>query len=661
MAPSLTPGADKIDPALRALMDEPRVKNIGPGIIGPLGPGGLTVDPPIPVALFAAPEADASSLEQAIATAGGIVTNSADKVILARLQAPQIERLASANSVYYIAPQPMVYPLQDVSSASLDTVRSAEAKALHQAGLTGKNVKVGVLDFGFQNYSKLVAGGRMPKPKTAKAWNKENNFELGPAHGTACAQIIHAMAPDAELYLAAMGGDASSLDQFANAAQWLANQGVQIISFSGGTHEGPHNGNALMDRIVDRLVTRYGVLWINAAGNEGRSHWVGDTVDRNHDGWIDIRPGSPYLLLRPETNMLSLLVTWDDWGADPQFPQTFQDIDAYLFRYADLRTSGAQPIAKSENPQNGRGFPMERIGPLRVQPGDVFVLGLRAKHVNRSARIHVYGLTQVEMEPRSPEGSVIIPAASQGAVAVGAVDVRSGELKDFSSRGPTDDLRIKPDLTAPENAFVDVGAGGRFSGTSAACPYVAGFSALLVQKYSGMDRQALRDKLLASTLPRGTPRPNNLYGFGELGDFDSGDGPSDSVLERLRSDAGKLRVPGLQLAIRVNPLAYRVGDPIRIRFTNTGPCYCALVDRDAHAHYTILQKANQLVAAGEHEFPEPGGVAKVTEPTGFEEILLIGSLEPIRWDEIATAHLPQLTVVSVRYEVRPGSRVFGKK
>ena len=75
----------------------------------------------------------------------------------------------------------------------------------------------------------------------------------------------------------------------------------------------------------------------------------------------------------------------------------------------------------------------------------------------------------------------------------------------------------------------------------------------------------------------------------------------------------------------------------------------------------ILQKANQLVAAGEHEFPEPGGVAKVTEPTGFEEILLIGSLEPIRWDEITSQHAPALTVVSVRYEVRPGSGDFVRK
>jgi len=54
-------------------------------------------------------------------------------------------------------------------------------------------------------------------------------------------------------------------------------------------------------------------------------------------------------------------------------------------------------------------------------------------------------------------------------------------------------------------------------------------------------------------------------------------------------------------------------------------------------------------------------MAKVTEPSGIEEILLIGSLQPIRWDEIATPHAPPLTVVSVRYEVRPGSRVFGKK
>ena len=163
------------------------------------------------------------------------------------------------------------------------------------------------------------------------------------------------------------------------AAQWLADQGVQIISFSGGTHEGPHNGKALMDRIVERIVARHNILPINAAGNEGDSHWSSVTSNRKGDGWIDIRTGSPYLqLLLPRTASLSLLVTWDDWGDDPQFPQTFQDVDAYLFRYGDLQMSQPSPVAKSENSQNGRGFPIEKIGPLKVNPGDIFVLLLRA-------------------------------------------------------------------------------------------------------------------------------------------------------------------------------------------------------------------------------------------------------------------------------------------
>ena len=216
---------DVIDPALRSLMTQPGVKSIG-----------SDADPGIPVALFAAPEADVSLLERAIATAGGTVTNRAEKIVLARLQAPQIERLAATSSVYYIASTTHGLPVAGGLQRLAGRCPVGRGEGAHQTGLTGRNVKVGVLDFGFQNYSKLVAAKRMPEPKSAKAWNKEKNFELGTSHGTACAEIVHTMAPDAELYLAAMGGDASSLDQFANAAQWLADQGVQIISFSGGTH-----------------------------------------------------------------------------------------------------------------------------------------------------------------------------------------------------------------------------------------------------------------------------------------------------------------------------------------------------------------------------------------------------------------------------------------
>ena len=74
--------------------------------------------------------------------------------------------------------------------------------------------------------------------------------------------------------------------------------------------------------------------------------------------------------------------------------------------------------------------------------------------MTRQLRIHVYTLTPAEMDPHSAEGSIIIPATSRQAVAVGAIDVHSDELQPSSSRGPTDDLRTKPDVTAPGQQLV---------------------------------------------------------------------------------------------------------------------------------------------------------------------------------------------------------------
>ena len=80
------------------------------------------------------------------------------------------------------------------------------------------------------------------------------------------------MAPGAELYLAAMDGRSPTIDQLVLSAHWLAAQGVDIISFSGGTHEAPHNGKSQMDGVVEKIAASNRILWVNAAGNEGASH-----------------------------------------------------------------------------------------------------------------------------------------------------------------------------------------------------------------------------------------------------------------------------------------------------------------------------------------------------------------------------------------------------
>src|SRR4051812_11019805 len=96
------------------------------------------------------------------------------------------------------------------------------------------------------------------------------------------------------------------------------------------------------------------------------------------------------------------------------------------------------------------------------------------------------------MAPHSPEGSVIVPATSAAAVAVGAINLSSKKLEPFSSQGPTDDNRKKPDLTAADGNSSQSAAGGQFGGTSAAAPHAAGAAALLAQFDPALGADALR-------------------------------------------------------------------------------------------------------------------------------------------------------------------------
>ena len=101
-------------------------------------------------------------------------------------------------------------------------------------------------------------------------------------------------------------------------------------------------------------------------------------------------------------------------------------------------------------------------------------------------------------------GSVSSPANSEGAIAVGAVEITGTkrEHADFSSVGPTTiSLRLKPDVAAPGvNVLSSVSGGGwaEFSGTSMASPHVAGAAALLRQRHPAWTVEQLKSALVQS-------------------------------------------------------------------------------------------------------------------------------------------------------------------
>ena len=81
------------------------------------------------------------------------------------------------------------------------------------------------------------------------------------------------------------------------------------------------------------------------------------------------------------------------------------------------------------------------------------------------------------------------------------------EMSDFSSMGPTPNLTLAPDITAPGGniySTVDNGQYGLMSGTSMAAPNIAGMSALVMQYVkenfpAGTDYRAMTQALLMST------------------------------------------------------------------------------------------------------------------------------------------------------------------
>lgn len=110
--------------------------------------------------------------------------------------------------------------------------------------------------------------------------------------------------------------------------------------------------------------------------------------------------------------------------------------------------------------------------------------------------------------------SISTPADADSIVAVGATD-SLGRVASFSSRGPTTDGRIKPEVAAPGVALTVASLAGGLttgSGTSFAAPLVAGLAALVQQDRGPLPAAPLRDGLLQSA--SGVHAPDNTAGHG---------------------------------------------------------------------------------------------------------------------------------------------------
>ena len=401
-------------------------------------------------------------------------------------------------------PVPRV-PLDRITGKGVSLIGADDWQA---AGFTGAGTKVAVLDLGFDDYNSLL-GTELPDSVVTHSCRADRDITGGgEPHGTAVAEIVHEVAPDAQLYLANFDTDV----EFAGCVDWLKGQGVDIVNFSiGFVGSGPGDGTGFINDIVNSAKAQ-GILWVNSAGNEAQHHWMGPWDDPDADDLLSFSEAD-------ETNhidarageVIIIVLKWDD-----PFDTSCNDYDLWL-----LDPTVTTIVAVSENFQDFctsglDSFPIEFFS-YEVPETGRYHLVIFSFLADGLATFHLYSLAHgcPVLEYCVKSGSILEPADNPDVLAAGAVRWNTPDtIEPFSSQGPTDDGRIKPDLVAPDG--VSNVTFGAFFGTSASAPHAAGAAALVKQWQPDWSQDEIRSFLLSRAVDLGDPGADNAFGAGRL-------------------------------------------------------------------------------------------------------------------------------------------------
>ena len=502
-------------PKLESVLAELSAASEAQGVLAshPLGSQrGVTVVPGVPImngrvrVIVELKSSDdlATQLAGIAESVGGAPEAQYGNLVQVLIPPDALSRLAELPYVKFVRT-----PLESISLAiTSEGVNGTSANAWHAAGIKGDGVKVAVIDQGFDGWRQRQADADLPTSTITAAFRSDSTFEGISAHGTACAEIVYDMAPDAHLYLVSYQTEG----ELGTAVEWLISQGVQIISFSQGflNDAGPGDGSGTVNDIVAGA-RNAGVLWVSAAGDHARQHWEGRFDDPDDNGFHNF-------VLAGERNAIYLdpsgvsgprdvyaVLSWDNW------PLSNQDYDLLLFK-RDVPA----PVAWARNRQDGTVPPWERLRYSATLEG-WYELAIERVSPAGNAYLELY-TSHNELQFQVSSSSLLIPADSASALSVGAVRYDSDLVEGYSSQGPTNGPapRVKPDIAAPDGVSSATYWPGSFLGTSASAPHVAGAAALVLARYGTLTPNEIQAFLESQAKDVGIPGKDNWFGSGML-------------------------------------------------------------------------------------------------------------------------------------------------
>ncbi|MGE0879879.1 MAG: S8 family serine peptidase [Acidimicrobiia bacterium] len=504
---------------------------------------------PVTVEITYAPPAARDRLARSLGALGARLTGEVPGALLqADVQVETLGAVAALDGVTMVRPPLQVsLPIEKTAPVDVDRVAVAaavtgqevtktNAAAWQAAGHTGKGIKIGVVDAFYggawsasQNAGELVPpAGKFCRLGGA---NCGDPFLVAPSaatHGVMVAEIVHEMAPDAQLYIATV----STASDLQAAVDYFAANGVKIITRSlTAFFDGPGDGTGPLATVVDSAVAK-GMVWFNSVGNSAGqaplrsgSYWRGQWVDADNDGNLDFAPGVNYL--RVFCGGLINGLRWDDWVAwnggggatdyDVLVYDNLADIGglAVESNSSDRQVFGAPPVETTAFSSCGSGDNEDYIQIRRMAdgPDDDIKTDTLELMGNQTAFFYwsnPYSATQPVSDSANP-----------GEVSVGAIDPANGTtIGNYSSQGPTNDGRIKPDMAAAScvtGFTIAATGGGCFAGTSASAPTAAGAAALVLSAGLAGSPAEIAAWLYENALvDRDTPGNDNRSGRGEL-------------------------------------------------------------------------------------------------------------------------------------------------
>ncbi|MFG2925280.1 S8 family serine peptidase [Streptomyces sp. NPDC048305] len=513
------------------------------------------------------PQDKAKSAKTAAPRPGRTYTRSFDGVSL-RLPGNRVADLLEHDEVAAVWPDSTVKAFADPDRTAAATATGGSGDGgegparLHAEGITGKGVKVGILDTGIDydhpDLKGAYAGGydfvdddSDPMETTYADWKASGQAETNRGstyyteHGTHVAGIVagrgaatkeraaHGVAPGASVYAYRVLGPYGTgrTSDIMAAMDRAAADGMDVVNMSlGAAINDPLNPQSLA---ADNLVLA-GVTTVIAAGNSGPgAQTLGSpgaaalalTVGA-HDEPVTL-PAYTLGVGQAKAEGRLLARKFDDTLGELA-DGTWPVVDAGTGTAAGY--TGKDVTGKAVLVKRG-GISLDEKVRRAATKGAVAVLlvndNAQEGHIpsyigENQAYVPTFSLTAAGGAALSAEASAALTLAPAGTFTLG-----EGALADFSSRGPVYGTgAIKPEVSAPGVSVlssvpadvVDPEGGdhtyayARLSGTSMASPYVAGAAALMLQHDPDLSPDDIKTALMNTAAP--LPGDNSVFETG---------------------------------------------------------------------------------------------------------------------------------------------------